>query len=352
MVRDRGIKKIKAPSRREFLEKYMSRKKPVVIRGLFDDSPISRIRSLGALTAALPNMKVDVHESYSSLFTRERRLRVKNVKSGGTILKKYGERVLHRRSDQEILYAECSTPKPLLGYFKVPPYARMRFEDPTITSSLYISEKGSATSLHVDKDCRHVFLYQVFGSKRVIIVSPDQGKKIWPYLKLSGLSMHDLTDEEMEELLDYTDGHCVTLAPGETLYLPPLVWHAVQYLDVAMSVSFRFGRTKLGKYLADITECHDMYWQTVSYYLYDRDPDDPVTKKYLARIRECERKKYADKFSKYKAMHDTYKGIYAELCTKSIKGIDNYNIVQWIAESDLKHEVRRGFYYRSVGLGV
>lgn len=58
-----------------------------------------------------------------------------------------------------------------------------------------------------------------------------------------------MSDRERVAFLKFVGAYDVILYPGETIYIPPLWWHFLQYMDNAMSVSLRFGRSRIGRIL-------------------------------------------------------------------------------------------------------
>ncbi len=54
------------------------------------------------------------------------------------------------------------------------------------------------------------------------------------------------------------------LEPGETIFIPMLMWHHLEYMDDAMSFNYRFGRTRYGRFLSVDNFHRDPYIQNVS----------------------------------------------------------------------------------------
>ena len=71
----------------------------------------------------------------------------------------------------------------------------------------------------------------------------------------------------LEEKLDWVEragGYQTVLEPGETIYIPMLMWHHLEYMDNAMSFNYRFGRTRYGRFLSVDNFHRDPYIQNVA----------------------------------------------------------------------------------------
>lgn len=346
------IKKIDPPTKAAFQKNYLLKKVPVIIRGLFNDSPISRVRSLEDFAREVPGLKIHVHESYTDMHTRHRTMRAPTMRRTETTIEKFKEYVEFGQQDKGILYTEDFLPRRLARYFKTPKIITKSYKNRPVVIALFISVAGGANSFHFDADCQNVLLHQAFGKKKVIIFPVEQGKKLWPYLKMSTQSHHDMDERETAELIRYAEGTVVTLNAGETLYIPPLLWHGVQYLETGMGVAFRFGQTKLAKFFEDTSVIQDIHWQLAANALYDRDPDDPTVKNYVDKIADCYGRTYKDKFAKYKAMRTLYRQIERDFYDDTVLGMNNYNIIEAIADKDLKREMRLGYYCKDAKLDL
>jgi Cupin-like domain len=119
--------------------------------------------------------------------------------------------------------------------------------------------------LHYDGDHRQVLLYQVFGEKRVTLFHPDAGYKLMPldgpFFCAGGIFFDKLSDDERLRVVDDANGFTGTLFPGDTLYMPLLFWHHLDYLTDAMSFNIRFGRNKYGRFLCPDNFHRDNYIQ-------------------------------------------------------------------------------------------
>jgi lysine-specific demethylase 8 len=131
-----------------------------------------------------------------------------------------------------------------------------KYGDFDLTSAIFIANAGNVGHLHFDGDQRQVFLHQVYGRKRAVLFQPAAAVHLrtldGPYTRpsLAGVYLEDMSLEQKLELVERLDGYHTVLEPGETLYIPMLMWHHLEYVDDAMSFSVRFGRTRFGRFLS------------------------------------------------------------------------------------------------------
>jgi ribosomal protein L16 Arg81 hydroxylase len=101
---------------------------------------------------------------------------------------------------------------------------------------MWFGPAGTVTPLH--HDTADIFLAQVSGRKRVIMIPADQKALVYNHV-----GVHSGVDAEQPDLLRhplyrYARKHVFELHPGEILFIPVGWWHHVRALDVSISVSF------------------------------------------------------------------------------------------------------------------
>ncbi len=105
---------------------------------------------------------------------------------------------------------------------------------------MFFGGKGSYTRIHYDLDCAHVFLTQFQNRKRILLFSPEQSD-ILGLLPFTVGCLVDMIepDETKYPGLKNLVGFEATLQHGETLFIPSLYWHHIEYTDAGYSIALR-----------------------------------------------------------------------------------------------------------------
>ncbi|XP_062554914.1 bifunctional peptidase and arginyl-hydroxylase JMJD5 [Armigeres subalbatus] len=123
---------------------------------------------------------------------------------------------------------------------RVPDYIGRTDVDPRIKA--WLGPKGTVSPLHTDPS--HNLLCQVFGSKTIILASPDDTPNLYPHehFILANTSRVDVKNVDYDRfpLVRAVRLRRLVLRRGEVLYIPPGWWHFVESLAPSFSVSFWF----------------------------------------------------------------------------------------------------------------
>ena len=244
----RQVQRISTLSSRRITKKFLKDREPVVFEGLFSCDQISKIRNIGDLQKAFGRMPVTIQTEYFTLFRR-----TGDFFSSDAHRSTLGDYVhfLRENPDTRLVLTEHMSPASLVSLLHVPEFCRYRYgldgSLDSIVSEFFLAGGGNVAHLHFDWDHRHVLLYQVFGTKRLVLFSPEKSLLLNPVFNTSLLSLEALPKDLQNRLINALDGYEAILRPGDAVYIPPLMWHYLEYHDSAMSVSFRFGRTKHGR---------------------------------------------------------------------------------------------------------
>ena len=257
------IPRISMPDRDVFFEEYVFKRQPVVITNLFEGQEISKINTIDDAVRAWGPMKLHLQEEYTSA-------------EGATeppqpIFRPFQEYIDFVRTNPStrLCCTEYDTPARVLASFQLPSVCRvchppedeifglpLKYGDFDLVSAIFVANQGNVGHLHFDGDQRQVFLHQVYGRKRVVLFQPASAIHLrtldGPFTRpsLSGLYLENMNLEEKLSLVDVADGYHAVLEPGETIYIPMLMWHHLEYVDDAMSFNIRFGRNRFGRFLS------------------------------------------------------------------------------------------------------
>ncbi len=112
---------------------------------------------------------------------------------------------------------------------------------------VWVGPRGTCLDFHKDNhtplDGNQNLLAQLYGSKRVVLVSPEYDSRMYPapqaendYLR-SQLRL-DAPEPQRFPLFEGVPRHETTVKPGELLYIPAHWWHYVRSLEISMTVTF------------------------------------------------------------------------------------------------------------------
>ncbi|MEB3828529.1 cupin-like domain-containing protein [Phormidium sp. CCY1219] len=103
-------------------------------------------------------------------------------------------------------------------------------------SFFWFGPQGTITPLHHDPG--NILLAQVYGCKRLRLISPNQKHLV--YNQVGVYSEVDLENPDYEKYPRFKEVDVIDeiLHPGEVIFIPIGWWHHVNSLDIAISVSF------------------------------------------------------------------------------------------------------------------
>jgi hypothetical protein len=273
----REITRTSMPDREHFFQEYVFEHRPVVITNLFEQQEISSISTIDDATRAWGTMNLHVQEEYTSAEG--------TAQPPQAVYMPFSKYVDFTRSNRStrLCCTEYDTPARVLASFRLPPTCRVttpsddeifglpkKYGDFDLATNLFIANQGNVAHLHFDGDQREVLLHQVYGRKRVVLFDPAAAIHLrtldGPFSRpsLAGQYLENMSLEEKLSLVDLAHGYDTVLEPGETIYIPMLMWHHLEYLDDAMSFSVRFGRTRFGRFLSLDNFHRDPFIQNVA----------------------------------------------------------------------------------------
>jgi hypothetical protein len=304
-----SIERIKPPARDVFIRDYLLAQRPVIITGLFEGQPIARLRTLEAARAKLGSMRVLIYEGFEDTFTRlARTLLSGNPSHERRKEEETVESYLRRTEADPKTRIICSqVPEEMLvelrPLYRLPDYCLTDAGEPDdFHGELWLGNAGNYSHLHFDDDQRNILQYQLFGRKRVLLVEPRHSRKLLPIQTNTMVSPEGLSEQEMEDFARYVHGYQCILEPGDTLFMPALVWHWFQYLETSMSLTMRFRRNRYNRFLATNLQ-PDYRVQSLGFKLADEARADPRCVEAFGEIERACRGTYATPLEKGRTLH-------------------------------------------------
>ncbi len=109
-------------------------------------------------------------------------------------------------------------------------------------SVLFMGGRGARVQMHYDIDLADLVLCHFGGTKRVLLIPPEQGRYMYkvPY-SFSALHRVDFERPDLAAFpaLANLNGYWAELKHGDALYIPSGFWHYVIYEDIGFSMTLR-----------------------------------------------------------------------------------------------------------------
>ncbi|MGP8060935.1 MAG: cupin-like domain-containing protein [Acidimicrobiales bacterium] len=318
------------PDPARFVQTHVFGRQPVVITDLFAGQELATIDTIEGAVAAWGTTTLDLQEEYASAEGRDRPADAVSMSLG-----EYADFSRSNRSTR-LCCTEYETPARVLATYRLPPICTStvgpgpeifdlprKYGDFDLATNIFVANEGNVAHLHYDGDQRQVLLHQVYGSKRVILFQPAAAVHLrtldGPFTRpsLAGVNLEDMSLDEKLALVDAADGYHTVLEPGETLYIPMLMWHHLEYLDDAMSLGLRFGRTRYGRFLSLDNFHRDPYIQNVASKLVGPDEALAALEPVVEQVKTAYVKPVPDVSEKVREVRALFRDLCATLCPEA-----------------------------------
>lgn len=320
VVAARVLERIDVQDLPKRLPELRQRGLPAIVVGLFRHNPIELARARPSARELLRNVPVSVGPNYvDANLERVRRFlrgapmprRMGRTRSTfGAYLDLVGDRVGVRQviseepAPAELLDGIDLSPLDVDGVVSgnVDPYAVTSPD--TAYALFFVAGLGNSSDLHTDGDGRDVVLYQGFGRKRVCLVPSSSAALVHPVAGFATVRLAAMSDGQRRAFLDYAGGWEHELLPGEALFMPAFIWHHFDYLEVSLSVAFRFGGVEDPLARELIRRVHlDQHTQAII--VATRDPDRADAGRRAAqRVLDAAGQRYWSASAKYRAVRE------------------------------------------------
>jgi lysine-specific demethylase 8 len=316
------------PEPARFVDDYVQPRRPVVITDLFESQQISDVRTADDAVRAWGSMEIQVQEEYT-------RAEGRSAPPAVMTLRDYVEATRADPSTR-LCCTEYDTPARVLASFRLPDLCRAtpssdeeifglpkKYGDFDLATNIFVANQGNVAHLHFDGDHRQVLLHQVYGRKRVVLFQPSAAIRLrtldGPFTRpsLAGLYLEDMSVDEKLEQVELADGYHTILEPGETIYIPMLMWHHLEYVEDSMSFSVRFGRNRFGRFLSLDNFHRDPYIQNVGSKFVCRDDELPTLEPVISAIMTAYAKVAPDMRQKVREMRMTFRELCAQVAPEA-----------------------------------
>lgn len=266
----RPIPRISAPNKDFFYDQFVANQQPVIISNLFKNDQISTIQTLKDAKDAFGDASFIARPEYTQTDSASAAIHKMSFRD-------YWNYIV-QKPETKLVCTEQDVPAKVMASFQLPNICvnteltrkelfdlPNKYGDNDLHLSVFMAGANNKAHLHYDGDHRQVLLYQVFGEKRVTLFHPDAGRKLRlsdaPYHCAGGIALDSLEEDERLRIVDDASGFIGTIFPGDTLYMPLLFWHHLDYSTDAMSFNIRFGRNEYGRFMCPDNFHRDSYLQ-------------------------------------------------------------------------------------------
>jgi L-ascorbate metabolism protein UlaG (beta-lactamase superfamily) len=271
-----NIERIPAPPSEALFRDYIRLGRPVILTDLFDRLPIRAIDTADAARRNLGEVPLQVQPNYIGALLAQGRTADPQTMSLAQFLE-----VLERQPDVDLCCTEYPTPSGILNLVGTPEPCGLN-DSSDVVSTMFFAGTGNFAHMHFDGDFRDVLMYQAVGTKRYVVIHPRETRKLDPFVdagieRTSSVFLQNFSEADKAAFLRYTNAWDCVLQPGETLLMPMMAWHYVEYLEPAMSISFRLGRNRYCRFFAEQMPLRSIFLQAISQRFIDEaalGPDD------------------------------------------------------------------------------
>lgn len=223
-------------SQEEFREKYLKKRRPLVIRNMAKNWPAYQKWTMDYIKEVVGDVEVPLYDSSKADPAAPINAATKKMKFGD-----YIDLIQREPTDLRIflfdpiksapkLLEDYVSPKELMGGFldKFP--------------NMFFGGKGSETFLHYDIDMAHIFHTHFNGRKHILLFDYKWKNRLYkiPFATYA-LEDYNISQPDFEKFpaLEGIEGVEAFLEHGDTLFMPTGWWHWMKYLDGSFSISLR-----------------------------------------------------------------------------------------------------------------
>jgi hypothetical protein len=299
-----------------FWERYVLPRKPVVIRGIYANEPLAEAGTIEGARRLLGSMPVLIQDEYTRQIDYLREGRADSQEEMpepvlGTLndyFDGYGDQHKSRR-----VVTEWDVPTALLSTFTLPEFCRPTSPAHSLFLHMFLAGPENWAHIHFDMDQRHVLLAQIFGHKGVALFPPSASQWLHPFGNFGSLCLQAMSPDERKGFVEAVGGAYTVINPTDAIYIPPLLWHYLDYLDLGASFNVRFGRNPYSRFLSVENFLADQYLQAVAEPFAGIAPGaepDAAQRQILDEVIDAFNRDYDSREDKYRQMRGVFRDIY------------------------------------------
>lgn len=335
-----NIERIDVPSAAVFWRDYVLPRRPVILKNVFEGEPIREVRTLEQALRELGGMRIEVREEYTTTFYEGEGFAMSE--SRYLSLQDYVEHVRASPRTRQLVVEHETSPE-LRKLYTRPAFLR----PPYGAEFTFVANPGNYAHLHYDWEPTHNLLYQVFGTKRFMVIPSEHAHKINPVAHFSAMRVENFSESEKRAFLEYVGGWECVLEPGEALFMPMFVWHHIEYQDLSMSITTRFGENRYASWMIDalggkLSLHRDCYVQNIGAKLTDEAEAARWFEPFMAQFDQRRAQIQGNAFDHYKGVQKIMRELYLEQCPEARK----YESYQYWPIEGKADEVIRGLLKR------
>jgi hypothetical protein len=223
-------------SKEDFINNYLNKRKPLVIRKATDTWPALQKWTFEYLKESVGDQTVPLYDSSKADPSKPINASAAEMKFAD-----YIDLIQKQPTDLRIfLFDPIKHAPKLLEDYRSPTDLMGGFLDKY--PNMFFGGAGSVTFLHYDIDLAHIFHTHFNGRKRVILFDYKWKERLYqiPFATYA-LEDYDIEHPDLEKFpaLDGIEGQETILEHGDTLFMPTGYWHWMKYLDGSFSISLR-----------------------------------------------------------------------------------------------------------------
>lgn len=221
-------------SKEDFNKHYLIPQKPVVIKGLIENETAGKLWTIDHFKKTMGDLKVDVYDN--------------NLKKDASAFTSADLKMRFEDFLKVIEKDERSNLRMFLfNLFKHNPELKKEFPCPEIFKGIldgvgytFFGGKDTTVRIHYDIDMSNVLHTQVYGRKRVVLISPEYNELLYR-LPLNTYSLADIDKPDYEKYpgLRFVNASECILEAGDSIFMPSGYWHLMTYLNGGISVAYR-----------------------------------------------------------------------------------------------------------------